>query len=121
MTTALDITAVAYPAPATGARARAGVMRNAVLRFFSRRSTRKRKPWKVKVCPGSGIDCASWMTKSPTDRRSARTNCSHRPEPHLRCLAIIVNSHDHSADVAFWQIVLQNSSLRCEGAIIESS
>jgi hypothetical protein len=39
--------------------ARAGVMRNAVMRFFSRRSTRKRKPWKVKVCPGSGIDCAS--------------------------------------------------------------
>ena len=36
-----------------------GVMRKAVIRFFSRRSTRKRKPWKVKVWPGSGIERAS--------------------------------------------------------------
>jgi len=32
-----------------------GVMRSAVMLFLSRRSTRKRKPWKVKVWPGSGI------------------------------------------------------------------
>src|SRR5262245_34363592 len=37
-----------------------------------------------------------------SNRSPERTNCSHRPEPHLRPLAIIVNSHDHSADVAFW-------------------
>jgi hypothetical protein len=38
-----------------------------------------------------------------SNRSPERTHeLSHRPEPHLRRLAIIVNSHDHSADVAFW-------------------
>ena len=36
-----------------------GVIRSAVIRFRSRRSTRKRKPWNVKVWPGSGIERAS--------------------------------------------------------------
>jgi hypothetical protein len=49
----------AHPAYASACWRANGVMRSAVMRFFSRRSTRKRKPWKVKFCPGSGIDCAS--------------------------------------------------------------
>ena len=36
-----------------------GMMRSAAMRLRSLRSTRKRKPWKVKLCPTSGIERAS--------------------------------------------------------------
>ena len=36
-----------------------GTIRSAVMRLRSRRSTRKRKPWKVKLWPRSGIERAS--------------------------------------------------------------
>ena len=48
-----DSTRADHPAFATFC---SGVMRSAVMRLRARRSTSKRKPWKMKLWPGSGID-----------------------------------------------------------------
>ena len=45
------------------------------MRLRSRRSTRKRHPWKVKFWPRSGIERASWITRPATVVASSSGRC----------------------------------------------
>ena len=56
-------------------RAAPRTIRSAVMRLRSRRSTRKRKPWKVKLWPRSGIERASWITRPATVVASSSGRC----------------------------------------------